>query len=372
MKPSVSTTLGLLIAFSHTTPALACSNQALAAVIDQTGEQLRIHNLQSKPQIDTKIRTLAQKRGWSEAETEPRITELLHDRAGLAADEKAAELLMRLDRLGDSDQDQKPASLCARLKDAERTAQSLLVASHTRTKQMLAKLDSELAGQSVATANDSPSDSRTPTLRQNVAKSVQQPRKIPPQAKNKPWTTQAFTTPPSENPPPGLGVTTAPLDPTYSSDEIAAAGRGLFGSISSNLAAVIQYAFATYGRPTGYILGTEGGGAFIAGLRYGTGQLSMKDGSAIKVHWQGPSVGYDVGVAGSRVMFLVYNINNSLSVFKRFAGIDGSAYVVGGAGITFLKRGDIILAPIRTGLGLRFGANVGYLKFTSEPSLNPF
>ncbi len=135
---------------------------------------------------------------------------------------------------------------------------------------------------------------------------------------------------------------------------------------------MIDYAFVTYGRPTGYILGNEGGGAFLAGLRYGDGQLVTKLGGERKIYWQGPSVGYDVGVAGSRVMVLVYNIKEHEQMFTRFLGVDGSAYLVGGVGITFLKRGPLVLAPIRTGLGLRLGANVGYLKFTPKPSLNPF
>jgi hypothetical protein len=92
----------------------------------------------------------------------------------------------------------------------------------------------------------------------------------------------------------------------------------------------------------------------------------------LKIYWQGPSVGLDFGLDGSRVMFLVYNLDDHQHVFARFAGVDGSAYLVGGAGITFLKKGKVVLAPIRTGLGMRVGANLGYVKFTPAPSLNPF
>jgi hypothetical protein len=158
----------------------------------------------------------------------------------------------------------------------------------------------------------------------------------------------------------------------YSVEDIRAAGRGFFGSASAGLASVIEYAFERYGRPNGYVLGTEGGGALLAGLRYGEGKLVTKLIGERKVYWQGPSVGYDFGVAGSRVMFLVYNLHSPEDMFARFAGIDGSAYLVGGVGITFLKRGPLVLAPIRTGLGLRLGANVGYLKFTPQMSFNPF
>lgn len=161
-------------------------------------------------------------------------------------------------------------------------------------------------------------------------------------------------------------------DLEYSVEEVRDAGRGLFGSISAGLASVIEYAFQTYGRPNGYILGSEGGAALLAGLRYGDGRLVTKLTGEHKVYWQGPSVGYDVGLAGSRVMFLVYNLKEPDDLFARFIGVDGSAYVVGGVGMTFLKKGSVVLAPIRTGLGLRVGANVGYLKFTPERSLNPF
>jgi len=158
----------------------------------------------------------------------------------------------------------------------------------------------------------------------------------------------------------------------YSPDEIRAAGRGFFGTISAGLASVIDHAFQKLGRPTGYILGDEGGGAFFAGLRYGEGRIVTKRDGDRRVYWQGPSAGFDFGLAGSRVMFLVYSIESHEELFQRFTGIDGSAYLVGGVGITFLKRGNLVLAPIRTGLGLRVGASLGYIKFTPRPSINPF
>lgn len=158
----------------------------------------------------------------------------------------------------------------------------------------------------------------------------------------------------------------------YSPDEISSAGRGFFGTISAGLASVIDHAFQKFGRPTGYILGEEGGGAFIAGLRYGEGRVVTKLQGDRKIYWQGPSAGFDFGLAGSQVMFLVYDVTDHEQLFQRFTGIDGSAFLVGGVGITYLKRGNIVLAPIRTGLGVRLGANIGYLKFTPTPSLNPF
>jgi hypothetical protein len=158
----------------------------------------------------------------------------------------------------------------------------------------------------------------------------------------------------------------------YSSNEIIDAGHHFFGSVSSGLASVVEHAFAEEGRPIGYILGEEAGGAFVAGLRYGEGTLHTKTLGKHKVYWQGPSIGYDVGGDGSKTMVLVYHLAHPNQMYHRFAGVDGSAYFVGGVGMTFQRYGDVVLAPIRAGVGLRLGANVGYLKYTSEPTWNPF
>lgn len=158
----------------------------------------------------------------------------------------------------------------------------------------------------------------------------------------------------------------------YSKNEIIAAGHGFFGSISQGLASVIEHAFTKAGRPNGYILGEDAGGAFVAGLRYGEGRLYTKDAGTHKVYWQGPSVGYDFGGAGSKAMILVYNLRDPSDVYHRFGGVEGTAYVVGGVSIQFQKYGDVVMAPIRAGIGLRLGANVGYLKYTRRPTWNPF
>jgi hypothetical protein len=159
---------------------------------------------------------------------------------------------------------------------------------------------------------------------------------------------------------------------TYSQSEIVRAGHGFFGSISKGLASVIEYAFRKQGRPNGYILGEDAGGAFIAGLRYGEGRLYTKDAGTHKVYWQGPSVGYDFGGEGAKTMVLVYNLRDPSDIYHRFGGVEGSAYLVGGVSIQFQEYGDVILAPIRAGVGLRLGANVGYLKYSRKPTWNPF
>lgn len=161
-------------------------------------------------------------------------------------------------------------------------------------------------------------------------------------------------------------------DGTFTSDEIMATGHKFFGSVSQGLAKVVEYAFKRQGRPNGYILGEDAGGAFVAGLRYGEGYLYTRDAGTHKVYWQGPSIGWDAGAAGSKVMVLVYNLRDPGEIYERFGGVDGSAYVFGGIGLTFQKRDEIVLAPIRSGVGLRLGANVGYLKYTRHATWNPF
>lgn len=159
----------------------------------------------------------------------------------------------------------------------------------------------------------------------------------------------------------------------FSAREIVDKGHGFFGSATRGLAGVVEKAVATWGEPDGYILGEEGSGAFVGGLRYGEGKLFTRGGGDDRrVYWQGPSLGFDWGGDGDRTMILVYNLQSSEQLFNRFAGVNGSAYLVGGFSMTALKGYDTVLVPIRTGVGLRLGANVGYLKFTPQATWNPF
>ena len=153
---------------------------------------------------------------------------------------------------------------------------------------------------------------------------------------------------------------------------IIEAGGRFFGSVSKGLASVVEYAFQKSGRPNGYILGSDAGGAFVAGLRYGEGTLYTRDAGSHRVFWQGPSIGYDFGGEGSKTMVLVYNLRDPSQIYERYAGVQGSAYLVGGVGMQFQTHGNVTLAPIRSGIGLRLGANVGYLKYTRSPTWNPF
>lgn len=159
---------------------------------------------------------------------------------------------------------------------------------------------------------------------------------------------------------------------TYSQSEIVNAGHGFFGGVSQGLASAVEWSFQRAGRPNGYILGQDAGGAIVAGLRYGEGVLYTKDAGTHKVFWQGPSLGYDFGAEGSKTMVLVYDMSDPSEIYQRFAGIEGSAYLVGGVSVQLQRAGNVTLAPIRSGVGVRLGANVGYLKYTRRPTWNPF
>ena len=176
-------------------------------------------------------------------------------------------------------------------------------------------------------------------------------------------------TPPPANP----AAPPAQASPsTYSSSEIVVAGHRFFGAISRDLAQLVERAVSRWGQPNGYILGQEGGGAFVVGLRYGDGTLYTKNAGDRRVFWEGPSIGFDYGGDGARTMMLVYNLPRTEAIYRRFAGVDGSAYVIGGLDMTALTDSNIVVVPIRSGVGLRLGANIGYLKFTERATWNPF
>jgi hypothetical protein len=159
---------------------------------------------------------------------------------------------------------------------------------------------------------------------------------------------------------------------TYSGEELVATGSAFFGSVAQGLASVVERAVSQFGLPNAYVLGEEAGGAIFAGARYGEGTMFTRNQGEHAVFWQGPTVGLDFGGDGSKVMMLVYNLSSVSDIYGRYPGVDGSAYVVGGLGMTVLKFGDVVLVPIRSGVGARLGINVGYLKFTQEPTWNPF
>ena len=163
-----------------------------------------------------------------------------------------------------------------------------------------------------------------------------------------------------------------PPSDRFEANELMDQGHRFFGGVSRGLATIIEKAISQWGLPNGYVLGEEAGGAFVGGLRYGEGSLYTKNAGDLRVYWQGPTLGWDFGGEGARTMMLVYSLPSTRSIYQRFAGVDGSAYLVGGVGMTALTSGRIVLVPIRSGVGLRLGANVGYLKFTPQATWNPF
>ena len=177
-------------------------------------------------------------------------------------------------------------------------------------------------------------------------------------------------------PPPAAIELPPPAASGYTAEEIHEAGKGVFGTLTSDLAVLVNRAFKQFGQPNAYIVGGEGGGAFLAGLRYGEGKLYTKlngiETGPASIYWQGPTLGADLGANGSQTLFLVYNLQEQTGLYRRFPGLDGSAYVAGGLGMTVYRGGDMLIVPIRTGLGLRLGASIAYLKFTERASLNPF
>jgi hypothetical protein len=158
----------------------------------------------------------------------------------------------------------------------------------------------------------------------------------------------------------------------YTAQEIVDAGHGFFGSTTGGLAKVVEQAFKQYGLPNGYILGQEGAGSFVVGATYGEGELYTKNAGQHTLFWQGPSIGLDYGGEGSRVMMLVYDLPKVNAIYNRFGGVSGKAYVVAGFGMTVLKYKNVLIVPIRTGVGARLGVNVGYLKMTRKATWNPF
>ena len=175
--------------------------------------------------------------------------------------------------------------------------------------------------------------------------------------------------------PPAAGPPSPPPEngqaETYSHDEIVSRVSDFFGVTAENAGALIERLFHENGRPTAYIAGEEGSGAFFFGLRYGKGLLYMKDRPTMRVFWQGPTGGFDWGGNASRVFTLCYMLEYPDAIFRRFPGVEGSAYLVGGLGVNYQRADGITLAPIRAGVGLRIGASVGYLSYSRQRNIIP-
>jgi hypothetical protein len=384
--------------------AETCAPETFGAAVDAAAASLRGYNAEAQPRLKQKLAALKDKRGWDDASYEEKSRELLHDGRTASLDTRADELLTKIDTLGRPEPGTIPA--CADLSELKASGEELLAVMHEKTAYLDAKIERELGSAGAGSATPA---EKLPEKAAAPKKPAAEPRPaVPPAAKPeqkkpadnpvvrtierpRPWDTKtaeapnaaasppAPQSPPPPPPPPPPGEPYA-LPPDafageqdgYSIDEIREASRGFFGTLSTNLGSVIEHAFRKSGRPTAYVLGNEGGGAFLAGVRYGNGTLYLRSGGTEKVYWHGPSIGSDIGAEDSRTLFLIYRLKEPAGLYRDFTGIDGSAYLVGGVGITFLKGGEVIMAPIRSGFGLRLGASIGYVRFTPRPTWNPF
>jgi hypothetical protein len=373
-----------VLAALFATPASAatCVKQDFAQAVDRAGVDLRRINGEQTPRLQAKIQKLKVSKGWLSADDEEKAYELLQDDRMAAFDAQANDLLAKIDDLGTvtlgADLD------CAKLDGLTAASLELQAVVKAKAEYTFSKLD-QILGETPepkkATAEPRKSsgvakqEKQEPAQKQEPAAQQKQVAKAPQTGS---WSTQTESASPRD------GTVAEPLSTAqkvpplqrdeegYSIQEIMAASEGFFGKVSANLASVIEHLFSNSGRPTAYVLGTEGGGAFLAGVRYGKGTLYLRSGQTQKIYWHGPSVGTDVGAAGSKTLFLIYKLVEPQQLMANFTGIDGSAYLVGGVGATLVGNGQIILAPIRSGLGLRLGASVGYIRFTEHSTWNPF
>ena len=416
--------------------AETCTRDTLRRVVDEAGARLCVLTAEKPPRLMSALRRLKEKRGWTGPEGDEKATSVISDQRTAELDSKAATLLARIDELSETSGSggEPDCSRLAELEATSLELQATVrtKSQHILSRleqeagespqvssappaadprapilppQPAAPLRPAVPEGKDATPQKPPatvSKDVLPPVKEAPAPSVPAPRTpptphreanaqpavrapLPAPAIAKPpagpvsgWSTETRDRPTGD---PASGAVGQPsgLPPIaqepasgFSREQIAEASRGFFGTISGGLANVIEHAFSTLGKPTGYVLGSEGGGAFIAGLRYGKGTLFLVDGSSREVHWHGPSIGYDFGASGSKTMFLVYNLRRDIDIFTGYSGIDGSAYLVGGVGMTVLTDGKVVMAPIRSGLGVRLGANIGYIRFTARPTWNPF
>ena len=396
MKPYVRALCGLALALaiSGNASAATCTAADFAAAIDLSGANLRAFNRDAQPKLQDRMHRYAEAKKLPASGADDAALDAIQDAKLAALDEKSGGLLLRIDSLGRMDQ--SPTPDCAALDELKGLSRDLLSVMKEKSDYMLARFDAKIAdgGGGAAPAKEA-ATKQLPEKAPAKAAEKAAPEKPATLAAKHPenWSAEtksaetksadtksadtksndAFVPPPAGSPQQAPADVVAQSEDGYTIEEVQEATRGFFGTMSTSLASVIEHAFKTTGRPSAYVLGTEGGGAFLAGLRFGEGTLYMRSQPGTRpVYWHGPSLGTDFGASGSRTMFLIYKMQQPDALFRTFTGVDGSAYFVGGVGVTLLKGGDVIMAPIRTGLGFRLGANVGYIRFIDKPTWNPF
>ncbi len=373
------------------TAGAACTREDFAKAVNEAGAMLRKLTAENTPRLQAKMNQLKTKMGWPDAGYEERAFQALHDERVAAFDAGVNDLLARVDRLGTVDAKAEPD--CAKLNELTAVGLELQATVKTRSSYLLSKIDQMLGDAPVVApkivsappkaaepkaprASPAPAQPPAPKVASQPA-----PKPLPepaPKGAARPGESDAWSAKTASNEP-ARDVAVAPPanaprvdDEGYTIEEIQAASAGFFGQVSASLGGVIEHLFRNSGRPTGYVLGTEGGGAFLAGVRYGKGTLYLRSGGTQPIYWHGPSLGTDVGAEGSKTLFLIYRLHSAEQLYASFTGIDGSAYLVGGVGATLITNGKVIMAPIRSGIGLRLGANVGYIRFTPQATWNPF
>lgn len=181
----------------------------------------------------------------------------------------------------------------------------------------------------------------------------------------------AARAPSAEQPANAAGATSAQGN-TYRGNDVFSAGERVFGKGAAGLGGILEKILKEQGEPNGYIAGREASGAFVVGLRYGSGTLSHKVEGDSPIFWTGPSVGFDLGGNASKVFVLVYNLYDTEDIYRRFPEGEGHLYFVGGFSATYLRRGNVVLIPVRLGVGVRAGVNIGYMKFRKKQRWLPF
>lgn len=364
--------------------AQTCTREDFAKAVNGAGMALRQLNAENAPRLQAKMRQLKTKMNWPDIGFEEKAYQALQDERIAALDAEANDRLARIDTLGTLNASAEPD--CTKLQELSAASLELQATVKAKTNYILSKIDQMLGESPVAQSKPksaevkpvpAPAPRPAPPAKSEALVKPEPPVKSERSAKTTGDSARdvAIAPPvPAPAPPPGptQEQPTAPESDGYTIDEIRAASAGLFGQVSANLGSVIEHVFRKSGRPTGYILGTEGGGAFLAGVRYGKGTLYLRSGGTQQVFWHGPSLGLDVGGEGSKTLFLIYKMATSEQLYSSFTGVDGSAYLVGGVGATLVTNGNVIMAPIRSGLGLRLGANIGYIRFTPTATWNPF
>jgi hypothetical protein len=373
--------VGLLFLAAQVVPsesAATCTREDFARAVNEAGAALRKLNAESAPRLDAKLREVRTKMRWPESGHQEKAAQALHDERVAEFDAAANELLAKIDTLGTVEAGSVPD--CSKLQELSAAGLELQATVKTKTAYLLSKLD-QMLGEPLPAPK---AETKTASPPKAEPKTTPAPKAAPapePKAAGKTPTTSGWSTKTAGELPPDVAPPGPPAEPPassgdegYSMEEIRAASADFFGQISVNLGGAIEHAFSNSGRPTAYILGTEGGGAFLAGVRYGKGLLYLRSGGgqSQRIFWHGPTVGADVGGEGSKTLFLIYKLKAPEELYTSFTGVAGSAYLVGGVGFTLVTNGTVVMAPIRSGLGLRLGASIGYIRFTPRATWNPF